>query len=357
MHTLRTSQDNFARTTIDGMGYWVPVGATGLMEERIVSANFALALFVLYYPDDDSLTIIVVAGATGNLGGRIARALLERGARVRALVRHDTAPAKVERLQGLGVATASVDLSSPAEVTSACSGASCVVSAVQGLRDVIVEAQTTLLEGALEAGVPRFIPSDYSIDFTRLPPGENRNLDLRRDFHTRLDATAISATTIFNGAFAELLVGPMPLILFKRKRVLYWGDADQRLDFTTMDDTAAFTASAALDPSTPRFLRIAGDEISARELAAVVSEVTGERFRLFRAGGLGMLGALIKVARTFAGDKDIFPAWQGMQYMRNMFDGRAKLAPLDNDRYPGMRWTTARDVVAVRWPAGSTSAT
>jgi hypothetical protein len=26
-----------------------------------------------------------------------------------------------------------------------------------------------------------------------------------------------------------------------------------------------------------------------------------------------------------------------MQYMRNMFDGRAKLEPLDNDRYPAIR--------------------
>jgi nucleoside-diphosphate-sugar epimerase len=291
---------------------------------------------------------IVVAGATGNLGGRIARALLERGARVTALVRRDTAPDKVARLQGLGVATASIDLNSATDVTAACSGASCVVSALQGLRDVIVDTQTALVEGAVKAGVPRFIPSDYSIDFTKLSPGENRNLDLRRDFHTRLDATAISATTIFNGAFSELLIGPMPLILFKRRRILYWGDADQRLDFTTMDDTAAFTASAALDPSTPRFLRIAGDQVNARELAAVVSDLTGEKFRLFRAGPLGMLGALITVARTFAGDKDIFPAWQGMQYMRNMFDGRAKLAPLDNERYPGMRWTTARDVLSAR---------
>jgi hypothetical protein len=41
----------------------------------------------------------------------------------------------------------------------------------------------------------------------------------------------------------------MPLILFKWKRILYWGDADQRMDFTTVGDTAAFTASAALDPS------------------------------------------------------------------------------------------------------------
>ena len=206
---------------------------------------------------------IVVAGATGNLGGRIARALLERGASVRALVRPSTARDKLERLQELGATIASVELTSASQVTPACSGASCVVSALAGLRDVIVEAQTVLLDAAIRAGVPRFIPSDYSIDFTKFPPGENRNLDLRRDFHQRLDQASIRATTIFNGAFAEMLTGQMPLILFKRKRVLYWGEADQRLDFTTMDDTAAFTASAAVDPTTPRFLRIAGDQLSA----------------------------------------------------------------------------------------------
>ncbi|MGA3169247.1 MAG: NmrA family NAD(P)-binding protein, partial [Terriglobia bacterium] len=89
---------------------------------------------------------IVVAGATGNLGGRIARALLERGASVRALVRHGTARDKLERLQELGVTIVSVDLSSASQVTPACSCASCVVSALQGLRDVIVETQTVLLD-------------------------------------------------------------------------------------------------------------------------------------------------------------------------------------------------------------------
>jgi nucleoside-diphosphate-sugar epimerase len=290
---------------------------------------------------------IVVAGATGNLGGRIARALRERGARVRALVRPSTAQDKIERLRDLGVAIASIDLNNDSQVTQACSGASCVVSALQGLREVIVETQAVMLGAAIKAGVPRFIPSDYSIDFTKIAPGENRNLDLRRDFHERLAKASISATTIFNGAFADMLTGQMPLILFKLRRVLYWGNSDQRMDFTTIDDTATFTASAALDPSAPRILRIAGDQLSARELAGVASEVTGKKFRLFRAGGLGMLGALIKVARIVApAEKEIFPAWQGMQYMRNMFDGRAKLEPLDNDRYPGMRWTTARDVLS-----------
>ena len=139
------------------------------------------------------------------------------------------------------------------------------------------------------------------------------------------------------------------MILFKLKRVVYWENADQQLDFTTMDDAAMFTAAAALDSSTPRFLRIAGDQLSARELVGVVSEVTGKKFRLFRAGGLGRLAKLIKITRAVLPKSSaLYPPWQGMQYMHNMFSGITKLEPLDNDRYPGMRWTTARDVLAAR---------
>jgi hypothetical protein len=133
------------------------------------------------------------------------------------------------------------------------------------------------------------------------------------------------------------------------KRVVCWEDADQQMDLTTMDDTAEFIAAAALDSSTPRFLRIAGDQISARGLVEVVSEVTGENFRLFRPGGLKRLATLIKIARAVLPKSSaVYPPWQGMQYMHNMFSGLAKLEPLDNDRYPGMRWTTARDVLAAR---------
>ena len=148
--------------------------------------------------------LIVLAGATGNLGGRIARALLQRGAGVIALVRHGSAPGKVEELRTLGATIAEVDFSRLATVTGACSGASCVVSALSGLREVNVDSQTLLFEAALEAGVQRFIPSDYCIDFTKLPPGTNRNLDLRREFRDRVDGAPLAATSIFNGAFTEM---------------------------------------------------------------------------------------------------------------------------------------------------------
>ena len=294
-------------------------------------------------------TTIAVAGATGELGGRIVSALLERGARVCALVRAGTGSDKLAKLTPRGVTIAHVDMANVSELTRACAGTSCVVSALQGLRDVIVDAQSVLLDAAVAAGVPRFIPSDFSIDFTRLPAGENRNLDLRREFLGRLDQASIAGTSILNGAFAELLTSRMPLLDLEVKRVSYWGDdADQRMDFTTMDNTAAFTAAAALDGSTPRILRIAGDEKSARELATAAGELKQAKFELVRLGSVDELAALIRRVRSAdrEGEKELFPKWQGMQYMHSMFSGLAKLEPLDDDRYPDVQWTSAREVIA-----------
>ena len=47
-----------------------------------------------------------------------------------------------------------------------------------------------------------------------------------------------------------------------------------------------------------------------------------------------------------AGGDELHPAWQGMQYTCSMFEGRAKLKALDNDRYPGLHWATVREVLS-----------
>lgn len=290
---------------------------------------------------------IVLAGATGNLGSRIARAIVARGGRVRAIVRRGSDPEKSAALRRSGAETVEADFASATSLAKACEGGTCVVSALSGLRDVIVEAQSALLGAAIAAGVPRFIPSDFAIDFMKLPDGLNRNLDLRREFHQRIDRAPIAATSILNGMFADLLTGPAPIVLFRLRRVVYWKSAEQALDFTTVDDVATYTAAAALDPSTPRHLRIAGDRVNARELAVAATEATGRRFRTFRAGGVHRLERIIRIARRLAPGKDqLYPPWQGMQYLHNMFDGRALLEPLDNERYPGMRWTSVREVLA-----------
>lgn len=289
---------------------------------------------------------IVVAGATGRLGGRIVTALLKRGATVVALTRPTSAAEAVRALRDRGVEIAVVDMGDVQSIAGACRGAACVVSAVLGLRDVMVDAQKKLVQGAMAAGVPRFMPSDYCLDFTKLHDGENRNLDLHREFKTWLDEQPIASTSIFNGAFMDMLTGQAPFILFKHHRVLFWSNAEQVHDFTTMDDTAAFTAAAALEAHTPRTLKISGETISALGLAAVMTSLTGRLHRLQWAGTLGTLKAMIAVGRFVQpAPNEVFPAWQGMQYMHNMFGGRAVLTPLDNARFPELQWTPVRDAL------------
>ena len=291
----------------------------------------------------------MLAGATGDLGHRIGLALLDRGAAVRALVRPGTNKPTLSELRARGATIVEVDFQDEAALRLACAGAACVVSALSGLREVIVDAQTRLLNAAVAAGVPRFIPSDFSIDYTKLPVGSNRNLDLRREFGQRLDQAPIQATSVLNGMFMDLLTGQAPVILFKIRRVLYWGSADQPLDFTTTADTAAFTAAAALDPTTPRYLRVAGEVATVRDLQAAATAATGRHFGRLRAGGLWLLRLMIRVARRLApAPGEVFPPWQGMQYLHNMFTGLPKLTPLDNDRYPELRWTKVREVLATR---------
>ncbi len=290
--------------------------------------------------------IIVVAGATGNLGSKIVHNLISLGAEVRFITRNADYNEKIEKLEKLGAKKYVVKNYNADEIAKICIGASCVVSALAGLREVIIDAQTQLLDGAIKAGVPRFIPSDYSIDFTKFSDGENRNLDLRRQFHTILDKRPIQATSIYNGAFADMLTNEMPMILYDKKIVIHWGDAEHKMIFTTVADTAAYTALVALDDTAPRSLHIAGDQTSAKSIRATMEKLKGAKHRLIKTGGPGLLSFIIKIAKIFdKGDKELYPAWQGMQYMRNMIDKRSVLEKTDNGRYPNFHWTKVEDVV------------
>lgn len=288
--------------------------------------------------------IIVVAGATGNLGGKIINALIARDAEVRVIVRLETDMEKIKDLEEKGVKVFQVDISNKSGISKHFIGAHCFVSALAGLRETIIDTQKMFLDAAVEAKVQRFIPSDYSSDFTNLIEGQNRNFDLRREFHRYIDKTPIQATTIFNGPFMDLLTTDMPLILFKQRRILCWGNASQILEFTTTDNVAEFTAAAAVDDNTPRYLRIAGDKLSCNDFVKLLTELTSKKYKIFRPGGISLLNFLIKVTRFFSpSENELYPAWQGMQYMRDLMEGRIIFQKYDNKRYSDIKWTSVKE--------------
>lgn len=49
---------------------------------------------------------------------------------------------------------------------------------------------------------------------------------------------------------------------------------------------------------------------------------------------------------------ELYPLWQGMQYMHHMFGGAAFPERVDNDRSGARSWTTTRDVLAAHHAKG-----
>jgi len=286
---------------------------------------------------------VILFGATGDLGSRVANHLHHLGGNVTCVVRKGSAKRVKGLLQFANCKIIEADYQSSQSLEEACRGGSVVVSTVSGLEPVMLDFQTRLIRAAVAAGVPRFIPSDFAVDFRQIPIGDNRNLNLLEQFRQTADGIpGIEITSILNGAFMDMLTGVAPFILHPINRILCWGDRNQKMDWTSIDDTALYTAYVALDQSTPRFLKIAGDELSAKDLAQTMTELTGKSYQILQPGGLTFFKGMIGVTKFLspgAGKK--YPSWQGMQYMHSMYSGKSKFDHLDNQRYP-MQFTNAK---------------
>ncbi|MBO2447907.1 NmrA family NAD(P)-binding protein [Actinomadura barringtoniae] len=217
-----------------------------------------------------------------------------------------------------------------------------MISAVQGGPDVVVDGQVNLLRAAEKAGVPRMIPSDFAIDLFKLDYGDNVFLDHRKKADEAFEGSPVKQTSILNGAFLEVMTAPfIEMIDWEAGTFDYWGDGDQPCDFTTVPDTAAYTAAAALDPSTAaRNLQVAGDVVTMKEFHAAMQRGSGRSLELRRKGDVDDLHAEIQ-RRKAAGNP--VTGYVALQYVWAMVSGKAKLDSLDNTRYPTITPTSAAD--------------
>jgi len=78
-----------------------------------------------------------------------------------------------------------------------------------------------------------------------------------------------------------------------------------------------------------------------------MTRITGHTYCVEWAANKGTLAGRARVMRSRDSDStSAFPAWQGMLYMVSMFSGQAEMKHVNNDRYVGMTWTTAENVLA-----------
>ncbi|WP_343715476.1 NmrA family NAD(P)-binding protein [Inquilinus sp.] len=303
-------------------------------------------------------TNVLLIGATGMLGARIAEALLAKPqAELTLLVRKETLvsgakKAQLDHLVRRGAALLEGDLADHASLVAATRGIDVVVSAVQGMRETIVDGQLALLDAARRNGVRRILPSDFAIDLFKLEPGSHPMLDWRREADEAIARSGLEHVHVLNGAFHEVVVAPFfQMFDLEAGTAAYWGDEEVPFDVTTVADTALYTAEAALDPMLPSGkLSVAGDQITVKEAIRAVERALDRRFETRHLGSVDDLERWI--ADTKATDPD-FWAPIAAQYQWAMVSGRAKLTDLANGRYPEIRPLSFAAFMAARVPPGA----
>lgn len=281
---------------------------------------------------------VLLIGGTGDLGGLIARALLERGAVLRLSVR----PGSRSKLPP--------DLEEAAEIvedeTQAFTGMDVVISAIQGGPDIIIDKQLEFLRAAKEAGVKRLIPSDFSFDLFKLEQGENINSDWRREFAHRAETErgAVAINHILNGCFLDqgVLFGFLGAFNLEQDEAYLWGDGDTKMDFTTYADTAAYTAEVALsDEVLPSKCNFAGESLTFHELLKAVSDGLERPITTQNMGTLADLDT--EIADRQKAEPDNPFAWLPLMYWRAMLSGKGKLDSLMNAKSPSIQPMTVQE--------------
>lgn len=293
---------------------------------------------------------IAVVGGTGHLGTLIGNAVLDQpDAELRLLVRPGSRAkaAGLER-RGAEVVEGALGGNAGGPLAALCRGASTVISALQGGPEVIVDGQAQLLRAARDAGVNRFIPSDYSLDLFKVPPGHVPTSDMRRHFASVADAErgAVEVVYVLNGGFLDrgVLFGFIRVIDVDQQTAYVWGDGNQPMDWTTYADTARYTAAVAVDKRpVPRIFSVAGDVLDFHGIVRAYESASGRKLRVERLGSLADLDARIDHLRT--AEPANMRAWLPLMYYRSVLNGEGKLDGLMNDRYPSIRPTTVHEYV------------
>ena len=224
--------------------------------------------------------MILVVGATGTLGGMVARRLLEQGKAVRILVRPNS---DASELQAAGAKPVTGDLRDRASLDEACRGVKAVVttsnSAARGGGDnpqtVDLEGNRNLVEAARAAGVKRFVfVSALGVDpDSPVPFFAAKGMTERTLRESGLEYT-ILAPNLFMEVWIGMMVG-MPLQT--GQPVTLVGEGRRRHSFVSNRDVAEFAAAAVDHPAARnQYIPIGGpDALSWRDVVAVFERVLG----------------------------------------------------------------------------------
>ena len=198
------------------------------------------------------MTRILIVGSTGQLGQELVTACRQQGADVHALVRPATLRDEA-RMRPLRDASATIhegDLADEGSLLRACRAVDVVISAVGGMQ---VTDQANLVRAVKDAGVQRFVPSDFGLDPAAAGARSCALFDAKKAVQESVKAAGIPYTFVHSNGFFSYwafslgdlsrLGGTLP-----PDEVNVYGDGNVMGALTSVPDIATVTVRAVHDP-------------------------------------------------------------------------------------------------------------
>ncbi|CAG8457997.1 5348_t:CDS:2 [Cetraspora pellucida] len=214
---------------------------------------------------------VTIAGATGNLGFHITNAFLKQGCYNVNVLRKkpENNNEKADLLASKGAKIVYANYDDKNDLIKAIKGTDVIVSAING---DYYNNQIMLLTAAQEAGVKRFIPSEFG---SELPQGLEPHPVIASKYKLReaLETSGLEYTYIFNGIFYEFL----KTFGFdaKNKKATFYVNDDAKIRIISLADAGRYIAESLKIPEARNGIIRVGLTLTLNELLQKFEEVSG----------------------------------------------------------------------------------
>jgi uncharacterized protein YbjT (DUF2867 family) len=222
---------------------------------------------------------VVVTGSTGKQGGSVARGLLERGHKVRAVTR-DPNSSQAKSLANAGATLVAASLEDTAAITKALEGATSLfaMTTPSGGTDAETRQGVAAADAAKAAGVHLVFTSVNSANRQTGVP----HFDSKYEVEKHIARSGVRATILAPAFFMEnLYFGKEQLAKGIYAAAL---PPTRALAQTAVADIGAVAVRVLEDAGhfTGKRFDLASDELSGNEVVAILSRVTGRPFAYFQ---------------------------------------------------------------------------
>ncbi|GAD99204.1 hypothetical protein NECHADRAFT_52412 [Paecilomyces variotii No. 5] len=299
--------------------------------------------------------LVLIVGISGNLGLKLADALIRRGHQVRGASRSKSSipESDLARLESFHQTKTWYDTET---LRQAVRGVDTVVCTYAPLPYLALEAELLLVRIMEEEGVTRFVPSAWNMDWSQLQWGQVPYYDVFLALKRQLElSSTVKPLYIFVGMLCEVFFSVPGHGHFvpenkgvwnpASKSALVWGSGHEKWQMTTEHDTAEFTAEVIQDMSNETGIyRFCSFEKSTREMAEAYEKARGVRVTIDTAGSLDELKVAAANAVEQVGPQRYWE-WMGYFYQIYQLDGTFHMRKLDNDRYTAVNTTSMERVL------------